>query len=66
MVGGVGGLICSRTLVSRYYIDQNSNIQMGVAIDVDDFSEEIQDIGNVKANTYGIDDQIFSIQTSKG
>jgi hypothetical protein len=39
---------------------------MGVAIDDDDFNEEIQDIGSVQPYTHGIDDHIFSIQTSKG
>jgi hypothetical protein len=39
---------------------------VGVAIDDDDFSEEIQDIGSVKTNTHGTNDQIFFIQTSNG
>jgi hypothetical protein len=47
-------------------VDALSKNPMGVAIDDDNFNEEIQDIGSVQANTHEVDDQIFFIQTSKG
>ncbi len=39
---------------------------MGLATDDDDFSEEIQDIGNIRTNTPRAKDEILSIQTNKG
>ncbi len=47
-------------------VDTLSKNPVGAAIDDDNFNEEIQDIGSVQANTHGVDDQIFFIQTSKG
>ncbi len=39
---------------------------MGLAINDNDFSEEIQDMRSVQVDTLKIDDKIFSIQTGKG
>jgi hypothetical protein len=39
---------------------------MGLATNDDDFSEEIQNIENIRADTPGVKDKIFSIQTGKG
>ncbi len=39
---------------------------MGPTTDEDDISEEIQDIGSIRANTPRAEDKILFIQTSKG
>ncbi len=38
---------------------------MGPATDDDDFSEEIQDIGSIRIDTHGVEDEILFVQTSK-
>jgi hypothetical protein len=38
---------------------------VGPAMDDDDFSEEIQDIGNIQTNTPKEEGEVLSIQTSK-
>jgi hypothetical protein len=46
-------------------VDALSRNPVGPAIDDDDFSEEIQDIGNIQIDTLGEEGEILFIQIGK-
>jgi hypothetical protein len=46
-------------------VDALSRNLVGLAMDDDDFNEEIQDIGSTQADTHGAKDKIYSIQIGK-
>jgi len=47
-------------------VDALSRNLVGPATNDDDFSEEIQDIGNIQTDTHGAKDEILFVQTGKG